>query len=50
MTAIIWTLTREDLQQLRDDAPDIAFAVEHMLLTILAERLTASNKLIQILR
>ena len=50
MTSIVWTLSRDDLQQLRTDAPEIAFAFEHTLLTILAERITASNKLIKVLR
>lgn len=49
-TAIVWTLTRNDLQRLREDAPEIVFAFENMLLTTLAKRIVTSNKLVNILR
>lgn len=49
-TSIVWTLTRHDLQQLQHEAPDVVSAFENMMLEILAQRITTSNKLIQILR
>ncbi|MEO0596928.1 MAG: cyclic nucleotide-binding domain-containing protein, partial [Chloroflexota bacterium] len=47
---IIWSLTHNDLERLREENPQLGFSFENVLLRILAKRLTTNNQLIQVLR
>lgn len=49
-SSTVWKFMHEDLAHLKQNNPQLAFAFEHMMLTILAERLIANNQLIQVLR
>lgn len=50
MHTIIWGLEKEQLEIIRKDDPELGFAIEGLLLRMVAQRLVTSNQLLDVLR
>lgn len=48
--AFIWQLSKENLERMKRDDPELGFAFEGMMLRVVAQRLSNSNDLLQVLR
>ena len=47
--AVLWRFRRADLERMERDAPDLAALFHQRMATLLCERLTATNRLVQVL-